>query len=98
MNHYDQRWFIEPATRPFLSHWRLTVRSFFLVVAAIAAVPCGLCSTADAPKPPSDLIDYVKKADDSFSWKLAGKKESDSGTVYEIDLVSQTWHDIKWDH
>src|SRR6187402_1902495 len=61
-------------------------------------MPCGYCSAADGPKPPSDLIDYVKKADDSFSWKLVGKKESDSGTVYDIDLVSQTWHGIKWDH
>jgi PhoPQ-activated pathogenicity-related protein len=48
--------------------------------------------------PPTDLVDYVTKKDDSFSWKLADTKKTDAGTIYEIDLVSQTWHDIKWDH
>ncbi|MFM8273843.1 MAG: PhoPQ-activated pathogenicity-related family protein [Gemmata sp.] len=51
-----------------------------------------------APVPPPDLVDYVNSKDDSFAWKLADKKEIDAGTVYEIDLVSQTWHDIRWDH
>jgi PhoPQ-activated pathogenicity-related protein len=48
--------------------------------------------------PPADLVEYVTKKDDSFSWKLADTKKTDTGTIYEIDLVSQTWHDIKWDH
>lgn len=47
---------------------------------------------------PSELTDYVNRKDDSFSWKLVDKKESDNGTIYTIDLISQTWHDIKWDH
>lgn len=47
---------------------------------------------------PTDLKDYVDKKDDSFSWKLKDTKESDAGTIYTLDLVSQTWHDIKWDH
>jgi PhoPQ-activated pathogenicity-related protein len=53
---------------------------------------------ADSPAPPSDLTDYVGKEDKSFAWKLVGKTVSDTGTVYELDLVSQTWHDIKWEH
>lgn len=52
----------------------------------------------DVPAPPTDLVEYVTKKDDSFSWKLADKKEIDAGTVYEIDLVSQTWQNITWDH
>ena len=48
--------------------------------------------------PPTELVDYVTKTDDSFSWKLAGKKTSTAGTIYEIDLISQTWHGIAWDH
>lgn len=48
--------------------------------------------------PPSDLSDYVRKDDKSFTWKLAGKTASDVGTVYEIDLTSQTWQGIKWVH
>jgi len=76
----------------------VALRPFTLAFAALMALPFGQSIAAEAPAPPSDLIDYVRKADDSFSWKLAGKKESDSGTVYDLDLISQTWHDIKWDH
>ncbi len=44
------------------------------------------------------LKEYVQKEDKTFSWKLKDKKEVFQGTMYEIDLVSQTWHDIKWEH
>jgi PhoPQ-activated pathogenicity-related protein len=47
---------------------------------------------------PSELTDYVNAKDDSFSWKLADTTRSDLGTVYTLDLVSQTWHGVKWDH
>jgi PhoPQ-activated pathogenicity-related protein len=57
-----------------------------------------LAGPALAADVPSELTDYVNKKDDSFSWKLADKTETDAGTVYTIDLISQTWHDIKWDH
>jgi len=53
---------------------------------------------AAAPAPPPDLTDYVRKADSSFAWKRAGTTESDTGTVYDLDLTSQTWHDIVWTH
>ena len=46
----------------------------------------------------ADLIDYVNKKDDSFSWKLKGKTETPEGTVYDLHLVSQTWQNIKWEH
>lgn len=73
------------------------MRRFTLSVAALVVVPIGL-RAQDIAAPPSELVDYVSKADPSFSWKLAGKKDTDTGTVIEIDLVSQTWHDIEWDH
>ncbi len=69
-----------------------------LTLLALFACPAFAGAAPDAPKPPTELLDYVTKKDDSFSWKLASKAESDTGTVYVIDLVSQTWHDIKWDH
>jgi PhoPQ-activated pathogenicity-related protein len=69
-----------------------------LTLALLVAVPCLAWAAPEVPAPPTDLVDYVTKKDDSFSWKLADAQKSDAGTVYEIDLVSQTWHDIKWDH
>ncbi len=74
------------------------MRLFTLALAALLALPMLASAAPDVPAPPPDLVDYVTKKDDSFSWKLVDKKDSDSGTVYEIDLISQTWHDIKWDH
>jgi PhoPQ-activated pathogenicity-related protein len=46
----------------------------------------------------ADLFEYVQKPDDSFAWKMKGKTELPEGTVYDLDLVSQTWQGIKWQH
>lgn len=46
----------------------------------------------------ADLLEYVKKPDASFAWKLKEKTETDAGTVYELSLVSQTWQNITWQH
>lgn len=69
-----------------------------LPLLALLASPCAAAAAPERPAPPSELTDYVTRKDDSFSWKPANTKKTDAGTVYEIDLVSQTWHDIKWDH
>ncbi len=69
-----------------------------LALAALAALPALAPAAPDAPAPPTELTDYVAKKDDSFAWKLADTQKSDAGTVYTIDLVSQTWHEIKWEH
>jgi len=74
------------------------LRQFIFSFFAFIAAPVGLSAAPEIPAPPTDLVDYVTKTDDSFSWKLADTKESDTGTVYTIDLISQTWHEIKWDH
>lgn len=68
-----------------------------LIALLLAAVAPGL-ARADAPAPPSDLVDYVRKDDKAFAWKLAKKIPTDTGTVYELDLTSQKWHGITWTH
>ena len=50
------------------------------------------------PKPPTSLADYVTKKDPAFAWKLAGKTDSAAGAVYDLELTSQTWQGITWDH
>jgi PhoPQ-activated pathogenicity-related protein len=74
------------------------LRLFTLALGWLVAVPAFAPAAPETPAAPTDLVDYVAKKDDSFSWKLADTKKTDTGTVYEIDLVSQTWQDIKWDH
>jgi PhoPQ-activated pathogenicity-related protein len=73
------------------------LRQFTLSLAALLLVPFSV-RAQDLAAPPTELVDYVSKPDASFSWKLAGKTATESGTTFEIDLISQTWHNIAWDH
>jgi PhoPQ-activated pathogenicity-related protein len=46
----------------------------------------------------ADLFEYVKRPDDSFKWAIKDKVAAASGTVYTIELTSQTWQGIPWEH
>src|SRR5262249_31455100 len=46
----------------------------------------------------ADLQEYLKKAEPAYTWKLRDKIAHPDGTIYDIHLVSQTWHDITWEH
>jgi PhoPQ-activated pathogenicity-related protein len=47
---------------------------------------------------PSALDDYVSRAEDVFAWKINDKRELENGTLYDVDLTSQTWQGIVWKH
>jgi PhoPQ-activated pathogenicity-related protein len=55
-------------------------------------------ATAQAPAIPRDLVNYVTKADPSFAWKLVSNDDTQAGKVYTLDLTSQTWQGVKWEH
>jgi PhoPQ-activated pathogenicity-related protein len=46
----------------------------------------------------ADLQEYVKRPEPAYAWKLNKKITQAQGTVYDLQLVSQTWHDITWKH
>jgi PhoPQ-activated pathogenicity-related protein len=46
----------------------------------------------------ADLAEYVKKPDDAFAWKLKEKNDNNGNRVFGLELISQKWHDIIWDH
>jgi len=46
----------------------------------------------------ASLVDYVRKADDSFEWKLVSTTPTNQGTLYTLTMVSQTWQGIRWEH
>lgn len=64
----------------------------------LACTPAWAENLAAEAAVPTELADYIKNKDDSFSWKLREIKKNDSGTHYRIDLVSQTWQGIEWTH
>lgn len=43
---------------------------------------------------PTALDEYVSAADDSYAWTMREKRAGD----LSLDLVSQTWHGIRWRH
>ncbi|HET6575129.1 MAG TPA: PhoPQ-activated protein PqaA family protein, partial [Fimbriiglobus sp.] len=69
-------------------------RLFALLVVAVLAGS----AVAQAPAPPPALTNYVAKADPSFAWKLVANDDTLAGKVYTIDLTSQTWHGVTWEH
>jgi PhoPQ-activated pathogenicity-related protein len=44
------------------------------------------------------LLEYVQKPDDSFRWSIKDKVVAPSGTSYTLQMTSQTWQGIKWEH
>lgn len=62
----------------------------WFVIALVVVLPR---STARA-----DLGGYVTKSDPAFQWSLKEKTATPLGTVYDLHLVSQVWHDITWEH
>lgn len=46
----------------------------------------------------ADLAEYIKKPEPKFAWKLKNKTTATQGTTYDLELVSQEWHDIVWTH
>ncbi|MCI0464959.1 MAG: PhoPQ-activated pathogenicity-related family protein [Gemmataceae bacterium] len=46
----------------------------------------------------ADLLDYVKKPDKVYGWKLKAKTNHPEGMVYDLHLVSQEWQGIRWEH
>lgn len=44
------------------------------------------------------LTEYLAKPQPRFSWRVAAQVEQDGGTIYELQVTSQVWHDIPWTH
>jgi PhoPQ-activated pathogenicity-related protein len=69
-------------------------QSIMILLVAIAAF-----AASAAPARATALDDYVAAPDPSYSWSAAGKSELSGGvTLRELDLTSQTWQGIAWQH
>ena len=44
------------------------------------------------------LDDYVKRPDPTFAWKVVGEDATEAGRVVHLDVTSQTWKGIVWQH
>lgn len=72
------------------------VRSRRWGMMALLAVAAILSSAVKPAR--ADLKSYVERPDAAYSWKLKGKSELPLGTIYDLQLVSQEWQGIRWEH
>jgi len=65
---------------------------------ALLFLACGLFALALPDGARADLLDYVKKPEPHFAWKLKQKTENPFGVIYDLELTSQTWEGVDWTH
>lgn len=58
---------------------------------AVALFVCSLTSQAD-------LVSYVNRPDDSYSFKVTGTRPAGEVTAHIVQMTSQTWKGIVWTH
>lgn len=73
--------------------WGGPVRSPVTVLIVVA-----LAHVTTAAETTSALDDYVRAKDNSYRWTLQETRPTDLGRVHRLQLVSQTWQGIRWQH
>ena len=68
----------------------IVVSGFFLQLIIISNCYCQV--------KPDALSRYIITKDNSFQWKIESTTQPTHGSYCEIDLTSQTWHNIVWKH
>ena len=76
---------------------RLRVAILLLLGCLPAATVLAAEEATDYPIP-SALDDYVSRSEDAFAWKIRDTRKFEEGTLYNVDLTSQTWQGIVWKH
>jgi len=47
---------------------------------------------------PTALYEYVARPEPDFAWKHQNNRQVETGTIDDLELVSQKWHGIVWKH
>ncbi|GIX05358.1 MAG: PhoPQ-activated pathogenicity protein [Planctomycetaceae bacterium] len=47
---------------------------------------------------PPSLFRYLAKDEPAFRFSLEEQRQFPQGQVYRLKLISQTWHDLEWEH
>ncbi len=77
---------------------RRRLRAILLSLGLILTVSPSAAQESTNYPIPSALDSYVSRSEDVFAWKLREKRELEVGTLYDVDLTSQTWQGIVWRH
>ncbi len=77
---------------------RLKIGMLFALGLAVAMPTNSVAKEAGAAKVITPLQEYVNAPDDSYGWKMRGNSTHNGCAVLDVELTSQTWQDIKWQH
>ena len=64
----------------------------------LSALALSPALTLSAPGESGGLRGYLARPEPEFRWEKRGEKRVTGGTIYDFWLVSQVWHDEKWEH
>ncbi len=79
----------------------LLLRRFAFAILATLALPPALFAEDAKPvlsDPETGLARYVARPEPVYGWELKEKSEGSGVTIYKLELISQTWHDVVWKH
>ncbi|MCC6729564.1 MAG: hypothetical protein IT208_09540 [Chthonomonadales bacterium] len=62
---------------------------WLVVLTSLCCVPAPVLADLDA---------YLKKPEPAYRWEKTGQRSVPGGTVYDLQMVSQTWQGIVWQH
>ena len=73
---------------------------FHVVFASALFMSGGSLSAQQVPAlvPPTELREYVDRPEPDYAWKKLTTAETPQGVVHTLEITSQKWHGIVWQH
>lgn len=68
------------------------------LVAPVTAMAADTKAADTKAAVPAAIYEYVERAEPAFAWKVTGRQQLDVGQVLTLNVTSQTWHDVVWEH
>ncbi|MCA9065357.1 MAG: hypothetical protein KDA96_19950 [Planctomycetaceae bacterium] len=73
-----------------------TVLVSAILISTLAASRPAVSSAEDMV--PAAISSYVAKAEPDFAWEVVDRQSNDLGTLIQLKVTSQKWHDVLWEH
>ena len=70
----------------------------WLLVVVAHAASLQAAEKSASPEIPPELANYVNRPEPKSRWELRDKKTVDGTTIYTLNLVSQEWQSVVWEH
>lgn len=69
----------------------------FLTLALLGSLPAET-KESTSEEIPEAIFKFMQRPEPAFRWELKETKAAKTGRVHHLHLVSQTWHEITWEH